>query len=329
MIDKQVVGFLDRMRQFIGEGQLEKAIQQVSGYLRGGTIPELHNEAVSLSFRLVGVDSKLRRGLITPQDADVQRNVLAQSALGFLDEIEKKLLRSDLPFPEPAVSFEPPPPLPLEKIFGISHLKTISWLQRGLLAATSVCRVLTPNGLGTGFLIGSNRLMTNHHVIPGMKVAMESKAQFNYQENLDQSVGPAYSYRIKAEGLRASADLDYCVTEVAEEPANPRLKEWGCLNLTSTQEVRTGDHVPIIQHPQGGLKQIAVTANQVANVFGHLLQYTTDTLPGSSGSPVFNDDWAVIALHHSGGNLLTNARGDRMFANEGVLMNYIVKDLGF
>ena len=30
------------------------------------------------------------------------------------------------------------------------------------------------------------------------------------------------------------------------------------------------------------------------------LEYTTDTLPGSSGSPAFNKDWEVVALHHSG-----------------------------
>ena len=30
------------------------------------------------------------------------------------------------------------------------------------------------------------------------------------------------------------------------------------------------------------------------------LHYRTDTAPGSSGSPVFNDQWEVVALHHSG-----------------------------
>ena len=84
----------------------------------------------------------------------------------------------------------------------------------------------------------------------------------------------------------------------------------------------------IIQHPQGGPKQIAVTANQVVNIFDHRLQYTTDTLPGSSGSPVFNDDWKVVAIHRAGGNLLTNKRGDRRFANEGILLSYIFDDLG-
>jgi V8-like Glu-specific endopeptidase len=83
----------------------------------------------------------------------------------------------------------------------------------------------------------------------------------------------------------------------------------------------------IIQHPQGGPKQIALTANQVVNVYEHRLQYTTDTLPGSSGSPVFNDDWQVIAIHHAGGNLISNSRGDRRFVNQGILLSYILRDL--
>jgi V8-like Glu-specific endopeptidase len=30
------------------------------------------------------------------------------------------------------------------------------------------------------------------------------------------------------------------------------------------------------------------------------VQYRTNTLPGSSGSPCFNIDWQLVALHHSG-----------------------------
>src|SRR5262249_22643308 len=35
---------------------------------------------------------------------------------------------------------------------------------------------------------------------------------------------------------------------------------------------------------------------------------TTDTLPGSSGSPAFNKDWEVVALHHSGVPEVKNGR---------------------
>jgi V8-like Glu-specific endopeptidase len=30
------------------------------------------------------------------------------------------------------------------------------------------------------------------------------------------------------------------------------------------------------------------------------LRYRTNTLNGSSGSPVFNQDWEILALHHAG-----------------------------
>ena len=84
----------------------------------------------------------------------------------------------------------------------------------------------------------------------------------------------------------------------------------------------------IVQHSNGGLKQIALTANQVISLWEHRLHYTTDTMPGSSGSPVFNDSWQVIAIHHAGGDLQTNAKGDKRFINEGILMSAIKPDAG-
>jgi V8-like Glu-specific endopeptidase len=114
---------------------------------------------------------------------------------------------------------------------------------------------------------------------------------------------------------------------VAPEDSLPPLDSWGKLELSSDPPPGVGEHVVIIQHPGGGAKQIALTANQVVNLFEHRLQYTTDTLPGSSGSPVFNDAWKVVALHHAGGNLVTNPRGDRMFANQGILMAKILERL--
>jgi hypothetical protein len=51
----------------------------------------------------------------------------------------------------------------------------------------------------------------------------------------------------------------------------------------------------------------------------------TGKLPGSSGSPVFNDDWEVVALHHAGGHLKTNDKGDIRFINQAVTMKYLMK----
>ena len=57
------------------------------------------------------------------------------------------------------------------------------------------------------------------------------------------------------------------------------------------------------------------------------VQYVTSTLPGSSGSPVFNDEWDVIALHHAGGWLPEGETSLVYFRNEGIAMRAILKDL--
>ena len=67
-------------------------------------------------------------------------------------------------------------------------VKQISWIERGLKISSSVCRILTPNGLGTGFLISPDLLMTNNHVIPNSTSASQSKAEFNYQAAFDKQI---------------------------------------------------------------------------------------------------------------------------------------------
>jgi hypothetical protein len=52
----------------------------------------------------------------------------------------------------------------------------------------------------------------------------------------------------------------------------------------------------------------------------------TDTMPGSSGSPVFNDMWQVIAVHHAVGRLSKGGDGRTRYVNEGVLMSAIMPD---
>ncbi|ODH02276.1 hypothetical protein A4S05_24955 [Nostoc sp. KVJ20] len=59
----------------------------------------------------------------------------------------------------------------------------------------------------------------------------------------------------------------------------------------------------IIQHPGGHLKKISIQNNFVAYTDNKVLQYTTSTEPGSSGSPVFDDDFQVVGIHHSGGSV--------------------------
>jgi len=69
--------------------------------------------------------------------------------------------------------------------------------------------------------------------------------------------------------------------------------------------------VNIIQHPEGGYKQIVLGNNRVLELVEHFFLYEADTLPGSSGLPVFNRQWEIVALHRRSvprvvdGNIMT------------------------
>lgn len=91
--------------------------------------------------------------------------------------------------------------------------------------------------------------------------------------------------------------------------------------------VEEGDDVFIVQHPGGGPKQIAMSGNIVEYVDDRVVQYTTDTLPGSSGAPVFDWQWRLIALHHGGGDLPEPRTGEKHFRNEGTLLKAILSVL--
>ncbi len=63
----------------------------------------------------------------------------------------------------------------------------------------------------------------------------------------------------------------------------------------------------------------------MTEVFENRVRYTTDTEPGSSGSPVFNNRWDLIAIHHAAGRW--DAGANAWVSNEGMRMDKIIADL--
>ncbi len=68
---------------------------------------------------------------------------------------------------------------------------------------------------------------------------------------------------------------------------------------------------------------VANRENKVQDIFDDFIHYETDTQPGSSGSAVFNDEWMVIALHHSG--VPDPKDSTKYIANEGIRISSIVQ----
>jgi V8-like Glu-specific endopeptidase len=212
-------------------------------------------------------------------------------------------------------------PLTYEKVVGLNNLLQIAWLSRGLELAAPVCRLVTPSGDGSGFLIANDLLLTNHHVLPDTRSADGTTAEFNYQVNWAGELEPVRRYKLDSSHYRTSPELDYSIVRIAENPGDV----FGFVDLTKRNEPTVNNFVSIIQHPNGGMKQICFTDNKVAAVFDHLVQYSTDTEPGSSGSPVFNQQWEVVALHHRGGGL-AGPDGKKYFTNEGILISAVLRD---
>ena len=82
-------------------------------------------------------------------------------------------------------------------------------------------------------------------------------------------------------------------------------------NRTSKDQgkILLGESINIIQHPEGQEKQLALQQNELIDRFDQFLHYHTDTSPGSSGSPLYNNQWEILGLHHSGVPA-RNAAGD-------------------
>jgi V8-like Glu-specific endopeptidase len=209
-----------------------------------------------------------------------------------------------------------------EKIIGENTLRDIAMLEQALTAANGVVRIGLPNGAGSGFMIAANLIMTNHHVIGSSEVAERAEFTFNYQLDSNGKACETLTIGAKEDGLfHTHPELDYTIVQLANPPAFAEP-----LTLQATP-VKIDERVSIIQHPGGHFKKISMQNNFVAYADNVTVQYFTATMPGSSGSPVFNDHFKVVAIHHSGGMLEEPGTGRRYLRNAGTSMIAVLSDL--
>ena len=99
--------------------------------------------------------------------------------------------------------------------------------------------------------------------------------------------------------------LDYALVAVNPDSKQgpDALAGFGWLRLNpQLGKADYGQFLSIVQHPGGQPKQLAIRENELLpfDDADNFLTYQSDTFRGSSGSPVFNDLWDVVALHHAG-----------------------------
>jgi hypothetical protein len=217
---------------------------------------------------------------------------------------------------------------------------------------------------GTGFLIAADLVMTNWHVVQCIAAAEDkdgsyqgprAKAEdaicrFDYKVLINGAINPGSSiplakdWRVvlspnNPDGREPQADqLDCAVIRLAKPMGNlvvgdkPEaqgdLRRW--VNLPSVGVVpdfRPHSPLFIIQHPQGDPIKLALStaAVQSVNTNRTRVRYTTNTEGGSSGSPCFDQNWNLVALHHGGD--ANFAPSHKPEFNEGIPIDAIVNFL--
>lgn len=211
----------------------------------------------------------------------------------------------------------------LERILGKSDLMSVRYLEIATRVARTVGRIhirsADGSGFGTGFLVSPRLLLTNNHVLEDAATAGASRVEFNFQEGLDGRLLPSIFADLDPAAFFATdRGLDFSLVALKGNLGNIGRFGWNGLSATEGKLI-VGEYVTIVQHPSGERKQLALRENQVVDVLDNFVHYRTDTSPGSSGSPVFNDQWEVVALHHSG--VPKKDSQGRILAKDGTVWN--------
>lgn len=202
-------------------------------------------------------------------------------------------------------------------------------------------------GFATGFLVAPRLLLTNWHVFDEPASARGNGANFFYEHG-EGGVALGELFEIDPDFFFLSNErLDFALVGIKR--TSVLGKDLGdVIPATVTDapaKILVGQPVNIVQHPDGGPKTwVTMNENRVIDVSDDgFLQYTADTLQGSSGSPVFSKAWELVGLHHSGvpethdgkivavdGSEWNEDMGDdkvHWIANEGIRISALLRSL--
>ncbi|QBE66444.1 serine protease [Pseudoduganella lutea] len=208
----------------------------------------------------------------------------------------------------------------LERVVNDADFLPVWFLQRGADLRRTVAQVQarSPSGVqmhGTGFLVGPGLLLTNAHVLDWSDnggeslndLVRESTVVFDFEQRFDGSYAPMVTFRLDPDTLLLSSpwnELDFVLVALQPHSVDRQaaIADYGFNRLTAELgKVARGEPIFIIQHPLGKEKQVVLHGNRLIerDEATTVLVYEADTNSGSSGAPVYNRQWEVVALHHA------------------------------
>jgi len=224
----------------------------------------------------------------------------------------------------------------LQEIFESDRLDVALWRRQYLQQEGRICRVELNRGQkgGTGFLVGPDAVLTNYHVLAPLIAGQlrPSDVHFRFDakvllnesklEGVLVSAHPTdwriYDSRTTQAELENHPDaeqptadqLDYALVRleraIGREPIDPGVGDSplrGWVKVPTADPAITIGMVMMImsmQQPNEGSLKLALDKNAVCSINDNRtrVSYATKTAAGSAGSPCFDINWGLIALHH-------------------------------
>lgn len=314
--------------------------------LWAGSLPAAPNPLSQLQVDLQTMNAEERLADGTVPLVLWLKNAAANTASGKPLAVFRRALDelSGIPaLPDPASL----PELQEEVVIHQNDMVDFTFLERGVAAGRSVAKLAVPRHqdgapdplrkefLGTGWLIAPDILCTNHHVLcardrgelpPDAQSLQKQAEAMRVVFGFDSPSVQGPTARV-VRRLAGDLTLDYVLLQIAPAPGLPPLRICAA-ELIATEQRKVP--VNIIQHPNGESKKVACRNNLATRSEGTELRYFTDTDGGSSGSPVFNDAWEVVALHRGAVTLaaVANFQGkSTAYVNVGTKIHAILDHL--
>ena len=218
-----------------------------------------------------------------------------------------------------------------QKVFGADRFSSLANYRRGLQRSACVARIGTSadTGVGTGFVVKGSSICPRF----GDRTVLVTNAHVISEDEALHGRGSLYPSEavVTFEALPGAEGREFhpCAVLFTSEP---RLLDVTVLELV---DVNLPDEYPIapaiplrdsavhvIGHPSG--RSLSFSTNQLLDHREPLIHYRTATEGGSSGSPVFNQQWGLIGLHHAGSSAMHKLHGEGTYeANEGLWIRAI------